>query len=97
MGLPNWFIFGRRVWALACLVLYMPYRNITRCSFPATEPAICRRYSARLEAIAALDREYYLNAYPSLAERAEYCRRQDELDCIRRRLYSELGEARRTH
>ena len=44
------------------------------------------RYAAELEAIAALDREYYRNLSPNLAERAEYYNRQEYLQLIRQRL-----------
>ena len=49
------------------------------------------RYAAELEAIAALDREYYLNPSPNFAQRAEYYNRQEYLKQIRQRLYSELS------
>jgi len=56
------------------------------------ESSICTRYSAELEEIAKLDRVYYQNPSPTLAERAEYYERQEALEQIRLRLYTELGE-----
>ena len=54
-----------------------------------TENSIFTRYAAELEAIADLDREYYLNASPSLGERSNYYERQEHLEQLRQRLYSE--------
>jgi hypothetical protein len=56
--------------------------------------AIFRRYAARLEAIAALDRVYYTNPSPSFLERAEYHQRKAVLERTRLRLYAELGRVR---
>jgi hypothetical protein len=56
--------------------------------------AIFRRYAAKLEAIAALDRAYYANPSPSLLECAEYHQRKAVLERMRLRLYAELGRAR---
>jgi hypothetical protein len=56
--------------------------------------AIFRRYAAKLEAIAALDRAYYATLSPSLAERAAYYQRQTVLERTRLRLYAELGRVR---
>ena len=56
--------------------------------------AIFRRYAAKLEAIAALDREYYANLSPSLLERAEYHQRKAVLERVRLRLYAELARVR---
>ncbi len=68
----------------------MPFEFTNTASSQKTENSILTRYAAELEAIADLDREYYLNPAPSLAERSNYYRRQDELEQIRQRLYSEL-------
>jgi hypothetical protein len=70
----------------------MPCRKITGEGSYTAQPYIYMRYAAELEAIAALDREYYLNPSPNLAQRAEYYNRQEYLEQIRRRLYSELSE-----
>ena len=56
--------------------------------------AIFKRYAAKLEAIAALDRAYYATSSPSLTQRADYYQRQVVLERIRLRLYSELGRVR---
>lgn len=58
------------------------------------ESSICRRYSVELQEIARLDRAYYRNPSPSLAERAKYNERQEELEQIRFRLYAELDAGR---
>ena len=55
-----------------------------------TEEQICRRYEAQLAAIAALDRRYYANGSPSLADRADYAARQTQLENTRSMLYAEL-------
>jgi hypothetical protein len=65
----------------------------TNCTQPESA-AIFRRYAARLEAIAALDRAYYANPSPSLLERAEYHQRKAVLERTRLRLYAELGRVR---
>jgi hypothetical protein len=70
----------------------MPCRKITGEGSYTAQPYIYMRYAAELKAIAALDREYYLNPSPNLAQRAEYHNRQEDLEQIRRRLYSELSE-----
>jgi hypothetical protein len=70
----------------------MPCRKITGEGSYTAQPYIYMRYAAELKAIAALDREYYLNPSPNLAQRAEYYNRQEYLEQIRRRLYSELSE-----
>ena len=58
------------------------------------QSAICMRYAVELEAIADLDREYYLNPSPSLGERSNYYKRQEHLEQLRHRLYSELCATR---
>ena len=58
------------------------------------ESAICLCYAAELEAIAELDRAYYLNPLPSLLDRAEYYQRQERLEQVRSRLYSALDAVR---
>ena len=67
----------------------MPCRKITGKGSYTAQPDQYVRYTAELEAIAALDREYYLNPSPNLAQRAEYYNRQEYLEQIRKRLYSE--------
>lgn len=52
------------------------------------------RYAAELAAIAALDRDYYLKATPTLADRAGYFTRQAHLEELRARLYAELSTVR---
>ena len=69
----------------------MPGRKIIGKGSYTAQPDMYMRYAAELEAIAALDREYYLNPLPNLAERAEYYNRQEYLHRIRQRLYSELS------
>jgi hypothetical protein len=56
--------------------------------------AIFRRYAAKLEAIAALDRTYFATKSPSLPERAAYYERQAVLERTRLRLYAELDRVR---
>ncbi len=58
-----------------------------------TEIPIC--YEAELAEIAELDRLYYQQAVASRADRADYYRRQDHLERIRARLYSELRAERK--
>jgi hypothetical protein len=58
------------------------------------EGEICRRYEAELAAIAALDRRYYVNPSPSLADRAHYATRQSQLENTRSMLYAELNAFR---
>jgi len=67
----------------------MPCRKITGKGSYTAQPDIYMRYAAESETIAALDREYYRNPSPNLAERAEYYKRQEYLEQIRQRLYSE--------
>ena len=67
----------------------MPGRKIIGKGSYTAQPDMYMRYAAEFEAIAALDREYYLNPLPNLAERAEYYKRQEYLEQIRQRLYSE--------
>ena len=69
----------------------MPCRKITGKGSYTARPDIYMHYAAELEAIALLDREYYLNPSPNLAQRAEYYNRQEYLEQIRQRLYSELS------
>jgi hypothetical protein len=58
------------------------------------ENQICQLYEPYLAAIAALDRRYYLNPAPTLADRAAYAARQTELEKLRARLYAELARSR---
>jgi hypothetical protein len=60
-----------------------------------TETEICTRYEAELAEIADLDRVYYLNSPASCVDRADYYRRQDQLEQVRARLYAELSAVRR--
>lgn len=75
----------------------MPCRRITGKGSYTAQPDIYMRYVAELEAIGALDREYYRNPSPNLAQRAEYYNRQEYLELIRQRLYSELSETKHSH
>lgn len=59
-----------------------------------TEDQVCSRFEAELAAIAVLDHRYYLNASPTLAERAEHFARQLQLDTVRSRYYEELRALR---
>lgn len=59
------------------------------------EDQICRHYEAELAAIAALDRRYYLNRYPSRADRCDYAARQVQWENVRSRFYAELTAFRR--
>ena len=62
------------------------------------EEQIVQRYEPQLAAIAALDRAYYLNPSPSVAERSEYASRQEQLEIVRLHLYAKfdsLQERRR--
>lgn len=68
------------------------YKTVTASS--ECEFAICERYSAKLAAIAALDRVYYASPSPSLAERVKYYQRQAVLERMRLRLYAELDRVR---
>ena len=58
------------------------------------EAETCKRYQAELAAIAALDRDYYVNSMPTPADRAGYFRRQDHLEQVRARFYAELSTVR---
>ena len=49
------------------------------------------RYEAELAAIAALDRHFYLNPSPSLAERRAYAVRKVRLEEMRFRFYLEFA------
>lgn len=55
------------------------------------EDHIVQRYEPQLAAIAALDRAYYLNPSPTVAERGEYASRQEQLEMVRLRLYAEFA------
>jgi hypothetical protein len=57
----------------------------------STESEIYIRCEAELAEIAALDRLYYQTVAASRADRAEYYRRQDQLERVRARLYTELS------
>jgi len=58
------------------------------------EAETVKRYEADLAAIAALDRDYYLNATPTPAERAGYVRRQAHLEQLRVQFYAEMSTVR---
>lgn len=58
------------------------------------EEEICKRYADELAAIAALDRRYYLNPSPALADRKDYAARQAQLEHTRFRFYAELAAFR---
>ena len=58
-----------------------------------TESDTCLRYEAELAAIAALDRAYYLNAKVTPTDRANYFRRQVDLEQVRTRFYAELSQS----
>ena len=60
----------------------------------SVEDQIWQIYETYLGAIAALDRRYYLNPSPTLADRAAYAARQTELENVRARLYAELARSR---
>jgi len=83
-----------------CGVLRAGYRSVMRCrksiesSTESPEAPVLVRYAAELKAIADLDREYYLNPLPNLADRASYYKRQEDLERIRQHLYSELCPTR---
>lgn len=55
-----------------------------------TEHHLCVRFEAELAAIAALDRAYYLNPCPTLAERRNYAARKLQLEEVRSRFYREF-------
>ncbi len=55
---------------------------------------LCARFEAELAAIAALDRRYYVNPSPSLAERRAYAARKVELEEMRFRFYVEFAACR---
>lgn len=55
------------------------------------EEQIVQRYEPQLATIASLDRAYYLNPLPTLAERSEYASRQEQLEIIRSLLYAEFA------
>ncbi len=52
------------------------------------EKQLCLRFEAELAGIAELDRLYYLNPCPTLAERRDYAARQIRLEEMRLRFYS---------
>jgi hypothetical protein len=52
---------------------------------------LCARYEKELAAIAALDRRFYLNPSPALAERRAYAARRLRLEEIRFRFYLEFA------
>lgn len=52
---------------------------------------LCARYEAGLAAIAALDRRFYLNPSPSVAERRAYAARKVRLEELRFCFYSEFA------
>lgn len=56
----------------------------------ATEEQLFERFEAELAAIASLDRRYYLNPSPTLADRCEYAKRQVRLEETRSRFYKQL-------
>ena len=60
-----------------------------------TEDRICRFYEAKLAAIAAPDRRYYLNSSPTLTDRAAYAARQAQLEDVRSGFYAELAAFRK--
>jgi|HubBroStandDraft_4_1064222.scaffolds.fasta_scaffold35089_2 hypothetical protein len=60
-----------------------------------TETEISTCYAAELAEIAQLDRLYYQQAAASHADRADYYRRQDQLERVRARLYAELSAERK--
>ena len=59
------------------------------------EQRICKRYEMEMAAIAAADRRYYLNSFPSRAERCDYATRRALLEELRVRLYEDLMDIRR--
>ena len=61
-----------------------------------TEDQMCRRYEAEFDAIAALDRRYYLNRVASFTKRRDYAARQVKLEEMRSKLYSELASVRQS-
>lgn len=60
----------------------------------ASENQIFERFAAELAQIAALDRRYYSNSYPTALDRAAYAARQDQLEYTRSRFYAELRALR---
>ena len=73
----------------------MSFELINAAPSQKTENSTFMRYADELKAIADLDREYYLNPSPRLADRSNYYRRQEQLEQIREGLYSELCATRR--
>jgi hypothetical protein len=60
-----------------------------------TERQIFKRYATVLTAIASLDRAYYLNPQPSLADRRAYFDREAHLERLRLCLRADLARIRR--
>jgi hypothetical protein len=60
----------------------------------AESAGIFKRYAAKLNALAALDRAYYATKSPSLAERTAYYQRQAIRERIRLWLYAESNRVR---
>jgi hypothetical protein len=56
-----------------------------------TKTKIYIRYEAELAEITLLDRLYYQKSASSSADRADYYRRQDQLEGVRARLCAELS------
>ena len=54
------------------------------------EHQLCVRFEAELATIAALDRAYYLNPFPTLAERRNYAARKIQIEEVRSRFYREF-------
>lgn len=61
---------------------------------PKIEAEVYKRYEAEMAAIAALDQAYYVNTTPTPAERADYIKRQAQLEQVRSRFYAELRTVR---
>jgi hypothetical protein len=57
---------------------------------------LCARYGKELAAIAALDRRFYLNPSPALAERRAYAARKLRLEEMRYRFYLEFAACQLT-
>jgi hypothetical protein len=74
---------------------WRPYRIVVFILLVETEDQICRRFETELAAIAVLDRRYYSNLSPSVAERAVYAARQLQLERTRSRFYAELESSHR--
>jgi len=59
-----------------------------------SETELCARYEREMAELAAVDHFFYLNRAASRTERANYAARQDRLETVRVRLYSELTSLR---